>query len=333
VSLLSPTVAQAASARPGFSWRRLLLKWETLLALVVLADFILNAWLSPYFLNPWTLSDASFNFTEQAIVALPMALLIIAGEIDISVGSTMALCSVVMGMAAGAGFSTPVVVAGGLFVGFLAGCFNGVLVTGFRVPSIVATIGTLSLFRGIAYALVGNGVLKSYAPDFAYFGQGYVAGPISFELFLFAVLAILFAVVLHKTVIGQRIYAIGANPIASRLSGIRVEATKFWIFALLGLTAGLASVLLTSRLGSTRPSIASGWELSIITIVILGGVSIDGGRGSVLGVVLSALLIGLVTFGLNLLNVPGIVLGIVTGGLLIGVVAISSALGYSGRRR
>ena len=216
---------------------------------------------------------------------------------------------------------------------FLAGCFNGVLVTGFRVPSIVATIGTLSLFRGIAYALVGNGVLKSYAPDFAYFGQGYVAGPISFELFLFAVLAILFAVVLHKTVIGQRIYAIGANPIASRLSGIRVEATKFWIFALLGLTAGLASVLLTSRLGSTRPSIASGWELSIITIVILGGVSIDGGQGSVLGVVLSALLIGLVTFGLNLLNVPGIVLGIVTGGLLIGVVAISSALGRSGRRR
>jgi rhamnose transport system permease protein len=332
MSLTSATTPTAATRR-RISWRRLLLKWETLLALAVLADFILNCRLSPYFLDPWTLSDASFNFTEQAIVALPMALLIISGEIDISVGSTMALCSVVMGMAAGAGLGTPVVVAVGLFVGFLAGCFNGLLVTRFRVPSIVATIGTLSLFRGIAYALVGDGVLKSYRPDFAYFGQGYVSGPISFELFLFAVLAIVFAVILHMTVIGQRIYAIGANPIASRLSGIRVEATKFWIFALLGLTAGLASVLLTSRLGSTRPSIATGWELSIITMVILGGVSIDGGQGSVLGVVLSALLIGLVTFGLNLLNVPGIVLGIVTGGLLIGVVALSSALGYSGRRR
>jgi rhamnose transport system permease protein len=321
-----------AVARPGFAWRRLL-KWESLLALVVLADFILNARLSPYFLDPWTLSDASFNFTEQAIVALPMALLIIAGEIDISVGSTMALCSVIMGMAAGAGWSTPVVVAAGLVTGFLAGCINGVLVTRLAVPSIVATIGTLSLFRGIAYALVGNGVLKAYAPDFAYFGQGYIVGPISFELFLFALLAMLFAVVLHMTVIGRRIYAIGANPLAARFSGIRVAAIKFWIFALLGLTAGLASVLLTSRLGSTRPSIATGWELSIITMVILGGVSINGGQGSILGVVLSALLIGLATFGLNLLNVPGIVLGIVTGGLLIGVVAVSAAIGYSSRFR
>src|ERR1700733_8711508 len=155
-----------AAAWPGFSWRRLLLKWETLLALVVLADFILNARLSPYFLDPWTLSDASFNFTEQAIVALPMALLIIAGEIDISVGSTMALCSVVMGEVAAAGHGTPLVVLTGIVIGFLAGCFNAVLVTFFRVPSIVATIGTLSLYRGIAYAIVGDGVLKAYKPNF-----------------------------------------------------------------------------------------------------------------------------------------------------------------------
>ncbi len=221
----------------------------------------------------------------------------------------------------------------GLVVGLLAGCFNGVLVTIFRVPSIVATIGTLSLFRGIAYALIGDGVLKAYQPDFAYFGQGYVWGPVSFELVLFAVLAVLFAIVLHMTVIGRRIYAIGANPIAARLSGIRVERYKFWIFALLGMTAGLGSVLLTSRLGSTRPSIATGWELEVITMVILGGISIDGGQGSILGVVLSALLIGCVTFGLSLLNVPGIVLAIVTGCLLIGVVALSSLIGYSGRRR
>jgi rhamnose transport system permease protein len=150
---------------------------------------------------------------------------------------------------------------------------------------------------------------------------------------LFAALAVIFAIVLHMTVIGRRIYAIGANPIAARLSGIRVDSYRFWIFALLGMTAGLASVLLTSRLGSTRPSIATGWELEVITMVILGGISIDGGQGSILGVVLSALLIGLVTFGLSLLNVPGIVLAIVTGCLLIGVVAISSLVGYSGRRR
>ena len=327
--------ALSSNYTPGLpiAWKKILLKWETLLGLAVIADFGLNTYLSPYFLNPWTLSDASFNFTEQALVALPMALLIIAGEIDISVGSTIALCSVAMGLAAKAGFATPWLVGLGIFTGFLAGCFNGFLVTRLRVPSIVATIGTLTLFRGIAYALVGNGVLKSYQPDFAYFGQGYVIGPVSFEVTLFAFLALVFAVALHKSVIGRRIFAIGANPVASRLSGIPVERYKFWIFALLGATAGLASILLTSRLGSTRPSIATGWELSIITMVILGGVSINGGQGSVLGVVLAALFIGLVTFGLSLLNFPGIVLGIVTGTLLIGVVAISSALGQSGRRR
>jgi rhamnose transport system permease protein len=331
-TMSSPPVALRPTTRAPLSWRRLL-RWEVLLGLVVLADFLLNTRLSPYFLSPWTLSDASFNFTERAIMALPMALLIIAGEIDISVGSTMALASVLMGMAAQVGLGTPLVIVIGLVVGLIAGCVNGMLVCFFRVPSIVATIGTLSLFRGIAYALIGDGVLKSYQPDFAYFGQGYVWGPVSFELVLFAALAVIFAIVLHTTVIGRRIYAIGANPIAARLSGIRVDSYRFWIFALLGMTSGLASVLLTSRLGSTRPSIATGWELEVITMVILGGISIDGGQGSILGVVLSALLIGCVTFGLSLLNVPGIVLAIVTGCLLIGVVAISSLVGYSGRRR
>jgi rhamnose transport system permease protein len=332
MSTLSSPVSARESGRPPFTWRRLL-RWESLLALVVLADFLLNTRLSPYFLDPWTLSDASFNFTERAIVALPMALLIISGEIDISVGSTMALASVLMGMVAAAGYGTPLVVVTGVVVGFIAGCFNAVLVTVFRVPSIVATIGTLSLFRGIAYALIGEGVLKAYKPNFAYFGQGYVFGPVSFEVVLFVVLAVIFAIVLHTTVIGRRLYAIGANPIAARLSGLRVDSYKFWIFALLGTMAGLASVLLTSRLGSTRPSIATGWELEIITMVILGGVSIDGGQGTILGVVLAALLIGLVTFGLSLLNVPGIVLAIITGGLLIAVVALSAFLGYSGKRR
>jgi rhamnose transport system permease protein len=328
----SPPVTASETTRAPFSWRRLL-RWEVLLGLVVLADFLLNTRLSPYFLDPWTLSDASFNFTERAIIALPMALLIISGEIDISVGSTMAMASIFMGLVAQAGCGTPLVIVTGLVVGLIAGCVNGVLVTIFRVPSIVATIGTLSLFRGIAYAIIGDGVLKAYKPDFAYFGQGYVWGPVSFELVLFLVLAVIFAIVLHTTVIGRRIYAIGANPIAARLSGIRVDTYKFWIFALLGMTAGLGSVLLTSRLGSTRPSIATGWELEVITMVILGGISIDGGQGSIVGVVLSALLIGCVTFGLSLLNVPGIVLAIVTGCLLIFVVSLSSLVGYSGRRR
>ena len=302
-----------------------LLRWEWLLALAVVLDFALNAVASPYFLDPWTLSDATFNFTEKAIVALPMALLIIAGEIDISVAGIIALASVGMGLAAERGAGTPLVAAAGLAAGLAAGCANGALVTAFRVPSIVATIGTMSLFRGIAYAILGDRALKAYAPDFAFFGQGYVLGPVSFELVLFAALAAAAGVVLHGTAAGRRIYAIGNNALAARLCGVRVERYRFWLFAATGLASGVASVLLTSRLGSTRPSIAQGMELEIITMAILGGVSVAGGSGTIPGVVLAAVLMGLVTFGLGLLNVPGIVMSIVTGGLLIVVVAVPAA--------
>jgi rhamnose transport system permease protein len=154
------------------------------------------------------------------------------------------------------------------------------------------------------------------------FGQGYAFGPVSIELALFIVLAIVFGLFLHRTRWGRAIFAIGANPVATRFAGIPVDRYRFVLFALTGMASGLAALLLTSRLGSTRPSIAQGWELEIISIVILGGVSVWGGKGSILGVVLAALVFGLVTFGLGLMNIPGIVMSIFTGALLILVVAI-----------
>jgi rhamnose transport system permease protein len=190
------------------------------------------------------------------------------------------------------------------------------------VPSIVATIGTMTLFRGIAYAVLGDRVLKNYPESFASFGQGYLVGPVSIELALFIGFAVLTGLLLHGTRWGRAIYAIGANPVATRFAGIAVDRYRFALFALTGLSSGLAAVLLTSRLGSTRPSIAQGWELEIISIVILGGVSVWGGKGSILGVVLAALVFGLVTFGLGLMNIPGIVMSIFTGALLILVVAV-----------
>ncbi|WGF88442.1 ABC transporter permease [Marinivivus vitaminiproducens] len=322
MSIAVPKESHAERPVPAATGGRRLWRWEILLLLVVAAVFGFNAWASPYFLDPWTLSDLTFNFTEKAIVALPMALLIIAREIDISVAGIIALASVVMGLVAGAGFGTGAIVAAGCLTGLAAGAVNGALVTTFRVPAIVATIGTMSLFRGVAYAVLGDQALRDYPDSFAFFGQGYAWGLISFEMVVFAVLAMLTGVVLHVTVIGRRIKAIGSNPTAAFFSGIRVDRYRFWLFALVGLASGIASILLTSRLGSTRPSIAVGWELEIITMVILGGVSILGGVGSIAGVVLAALLIGLVTFGLGLLNVPGIVMSIVTGGLLIGVIAL-----------
>ena len=302
-------------------------RWESMLALVLVLEIVLFSFLSPYFLSVDTLSDASFNFAERALVALPLALLIIAGEIDISVAGIIALASVAMGFAAEAGAGTATLAAVGLGTGLVAGCINGALVTIARVPSIVATIGTMTLFRGAAYAALGDRVLKNYPESFAAFGQGYFAGPVSIELALFVLFAILIALYLHGTRFGRAIFAMGANPVATRFSGIRVDRYRFLLFALTGLAAGLAAVLLTSRLGSTRPSIAQGWELEIISIVILGGVSVWGGKGSILGVVLAALVFGLVTFGLGLMNIPGIVMSIFTGTLLILVVAVPALLG------
>jgi rhamnose transport system permease protein len=304
------------------------LRWESLLAAVLIGEFVLFASLSPYFLDVNTLSDATFNFTERATVALPLALLIIAGEIDISVAAIIALSSVSMGLTSAHGAGTGVVVCAGLGTGLLAGMINGALVTIGRVPSIVATIGTMTLFRGAAYAILGDRVLKEYPASFAEFGQGYLVGPVSYELALFVVFALLFGLFLHYTRWGRVVFAVGANPVASRFAGVPVDRYRFALFSLTGLFSGLAAVLLTSRLGSTRPSIAQGWELEIISMVILGGVSVWGGKGSILGVVLAALVFGLITFGLGLMNVPGIVMSIFVGALLILVVAVPALLNH-----
>ncbi|NSX92488.1 ABC transporter permease [Agrobacterium tumefaciens] len=306
----------------GTPLRRVMASWEVLLLGVAIVIFIANSLASPYFLNAWNLSDATFNFTEKAIIAFAMALLIIAGEIDLSVAAIIALASTAMGAAVQMGVGTPGLVAIGIGTGLLCGAFNGFLVAGLKLPSIVVTIGTMSLFRGISYMVLGDQAYGKYPADFAYFGQGYVISVISFEFVLFIVMAVLFAILLHATNFGRQVYVIGTNPFAARFSGIPVERVKFILFLLTGLMSGIAAVCLTSRLGSTRPSIAQGWELEVVTMVVLGGVSILGGSGTIAGVVIAAFVMGLVTFGLGLLNVPGIVMSIFVGLLLIVTIAI-----------
>ena len=301
---------------------RALRSWETMLIAVAVAVFTFNALASPYFLDWWNLSDATFNFTEKAMIAFAMALLIIAGEIDLSVASIIALASTAMGAAAQVGIGTPGLVAIGLAAGLACGAFNGALVTGLGLPSIVVTIGTLSLFRGISFMVLGDRSFGGYPSSFAWFGQGYVWWVVTAEMVIFTACAILFWVILHRTSFGRSVYAIGNNPTGALFSGVRVGRTKFILFLLTGLMSGLAAVCLTSRLGSTRPSIATGWELEVVTMVVLGGVNILGGSGTIPGVVLAAIVLGLVTFGLGLLNVPGIVMSIVVGALLISVIAI-----------
>jgi rhamnose transport system permease protein len=301
---------------------RVLRSWEALLLVVAIAIFVANSFASPYFLNVWNLSDATFNFTEKAMIAFAMAMLIIAGEIDLSVASIIALASTAMGLAVQYGAGTPELVVIGLTVGLLCGAFNAVFVTVLGLPSIVVTIGTMSLFRGISYVILGDGAFRGYPESFAWFGQGYVYWVFTVKMLFFVIIAVFYGILLHKTNFGRAVYAIGNNPTGALFSGIRVQRVKFMLFLLTGLMSGIAAICLTSRLGSTRPSIATGMELEVVTMVVLGGVNILGGSGSIPGVVIAAFVMGLVTFGLGLLNVPGIVMSIFIGLLLIGVIAL-----------
>ena len=318
----TPLTTRQIPDRLTHPFRSALFSWQSLLFLVAVAIFILNCFATPYFLSPWSLSDATFNFTEKALIALAMALVIISGEIDLSVAAIIAFSSTMMGLALQFGVGTPGLVAVGILTGLICGAFNGVLVTGLGLPSIVVTLGTMSFFRGLSFIVLGDQAYKGYPSSFAFFGQGYVWWVISFEFVLFLIMAVLFYILLHRTNFGRWVFVIGNNPVAAEFSGVRVRRIKLILFCLTGIMSGIAAVLLTSRLGSTRPSIAQGWELEVITMVVLGGVSILGGAGSIIGVVLAAFIMGLVTFGLGLLNVPGIVMSIVIGGLLIAVIAL-----------
>lgn len=302
-------------------------RWETFLFLVAIAIFIANSLASPYFLIPYNLSDATYGFIEKAIVAFAMTLLIIAGEIDLSVAGIIAIASTAMGAAAAAGADWWVLVPIGLTVGLACGAVNGFFVAAFDIPSIVVTIGTMSVFRGLAYIVLGDQAYRHYPPDFAWFGRGYVWWVFTVEMVFFVAAAALAIVILHYTQLGRKIYAIGNNPAAAMFSGVRVNRVRFLLFIITGLASGLASILLTSRIGSTRPDMATGWELEVVTMVVLGGVAILGGSGTIPGVIIAAFVMGLVTFGLGLLNVPGIVMSIFIGCLLIAVLALPTLLG------
>ncbi len=190
-----------------------------------------------------------------------------------------------MGLCSNAGCGPAALVAVGLGAGALCGMLNGALVAGLGLPSIVVTIGTMSLFRGVPQVVLGDQAITHYPAAFESIGQGRILEwppiPISFALFL--CLAVIVGVVLHLTRYGRAIYAIGSNPTAARFSGLNVARTRFFLFVVSGVLSGLAAVLLTARIGSTRPNIAMGWELTVVTMVVLGGVSISGGSGSIRG--------------------------------------------------
>jgi rhamnose transport system permease protein len=310
-------------------------KWEMLLGVIFVLMVIFFSNLSPYFLDYFNLMNASFQFSEKAIMALPMIFIIMCGDIDISVASIIALVAYAVGTASSFGVSTVSLIGIGLAVGAAAGFVNGLLITTFDMPPIAVTLATQSIYRGIAQAALEERAMTSYPDRFGYFGQEFIKGTmIPFELVLFIVLAIIMGVILHKTKYGRRVYAIGNSKQAALFSGIKVDKIRIINFTMMGLFSGIAGILLTSRILSARSNIATGWDLEVITLVVLGGVSITGGKGSLYGVVIASFLVGYLKFGMGLLKLSGTIMTIVIGSLLIVAVLLPRLLdGYKAKRK
>lgn len=320
---------------PRRSFFAAFLRWEWMLVALILVDVFINTRLSPYFLNALNLSRTSSDFMEIGLMMLPMVFIIITGNIDLSVASNMGMSASFMGVLHNMGVNIWVAALAGLLLGTLGGMLNGLLVSRVKLPALVVTLGTYAFYRGIAYGFLGDQAARGYPPAFTYFGQGRVLSSlIPFSVALFIVLAILFGLVLHRTIFGRYLFSIGNNENATAYSGVPVARIKFIIYTLSGFMAALAGLILAARFGSTRPDIGTGLELSVITAAVLGGVDINGGKGTMLGAVLSLLLIGLMRFGMGLLNIQGQVQGVAIGSLLILSILIpSSVRGLSGIRR
>jgi rhamnose transport system permease protein len=293
-------------------------RWEWMLVGLILLDIFINARLSPVFLNARNLSRTSSDFMEIGLMMLPMVFIIITGNIDLSVASNMGMSASFMGLLHNLGVNIWIAALAGLLLGTLGGTLNGYLIARVKLPALVVTLGTYAFYRGIAYGFLGDQAARGYPKVFTYFGQGKVFDTlIPFSVVLFLVLAVLFGLILHRTTFGRYLYAIGNNEDATLYSGVPVAKIKFILFTLSGFMAALAGLILAARFGSTRPDNGTGLELAVITAVVLGGVDINGGKGTLLGAVLSLFLIGLMRFGMGLLNIQGQVQGVVIGLLLI----------------
>ncbi|MEW9584959.1 ABC transporter permease [Paraburkholderia sp. DGU8] len=299
------------------------LQWEVLLVIVLILSLGLGRWLSPVFLTGANLSNVLADLTEIALMALPMTLIIVAAEIDLSVASVLGASSALMGVLWHMGLPMPVVIVLVLIAGALAGLLNGLVIVKLNLPSLAVTIGTLALFRGLAYVLLGDQAVADFPPAYTAFGMNTLGAsfiPLPFVIVIVG--ALVFTVLLQSTAFGRSLYAIGANPTAAAFSGIEVARLRLRLFVLSGVMSALAGVVYTLRFTSARGDNGEGFELSVIAAVLFGGVSIFGGRGSMIGVLLSLLIIGVLKNALTLDDVSSETLTIVTGVLLLASVLI-----------
>lgn len=305
-----------------FSMRRFFFQWEWMLVLLFILINIMNAFLSSYYLDSDNLRDATMTFLDKAFIVLPMVFIMILGDIDISVASTIALSSVIMADLYNSGVPMWLAMLIGLAVGTICGFVNGLLIVKFKeLSAVIVTLATMIIYRGIAYILLEDQAAGKFPDWFSFLGWGYVGG-IPFILIAFAIFALIFGLLLHRTTFGRQVYAMGSNLTASRFSGVRVDKIRIIVFTLTGLMAAVAALFLTSRMGSTRPNVAMGYELDVIAMVVLGGISTAGGKGRMIGAILAVFLIGFLRYGLGLVNVPAQTMLIIIGLLLIFAVMV-----------
>ncbi len=306
-------------------------RWEGLILVLLVAACAGAAIGVPGFGNASNVSFLLLDTTEIAIMALPMTLIIVAAEIDLSVASTLGLSCAVLGTLWNAGLPIEAIMPICLLAGAACGAVNGWLVTRLGLPSLAVTIGTLALYRGLAYVILGDQAVADLPP--AYTGLATrVLGPVPLPTVLVAVLAVLVAVVLHATGLGRAIFALGSSEEAAFFAGIRVKRIKFWLFVACGAFAALAALVYTFRYASARADNGLGLELAVVAAVLLGGVSIFGGRGTLPGVLMAVLLLGVVRNALILADVANEVLNFVTGLLLVASV-LTPNLTAAWRRR
>lgn len=295
-----------------------LVRWDVIVTALLIVVFVGGAAGTPDFATGDNLSFALDDLCEIALIALPMTLLVVAAEVDLSVASVLGLSSALLGALWDAGWAIESIIPLLVVAGAVAGLVNGLLVTRLGLPSLAVTIGTLTLYRGLSYVVLGTKAVAQFPRDYADLATHTVPGtPIPYPFALFAVLAGVTAVVLHATGAGRAIFAIGAQEEAAFFAGIRVKRVKLVLFVISGAVSAFAGVIYTLRYGSARADNGLGMELSVIAAVLLGGVDFNGGRGTLGGVVAGVLLIGLLRNLLMLRDVATEIQSIVTGLLLI----------------
>jgi rhamnose transport system permease protein len=319
----------------GPIWARLR-SWEGLLLLLLLAVVVMNMTQSPFYLRLSNQINLFQLSIEKIIVALAMTLVIINAEIDLSVASVMGLAGCTLAFLFEQGVSVPLGILAGLAVGVLCGLFNGFWIAYVGLPSLAVTLAGLIGFRGVARILLEDRSITGFPVWFNRLGQQPILGPLPLSIIIFVVLLTITLIVLQYSSFGRYIYVIGNNREVARYSGVKVARTKLLLFMTSGFISALAGLLLAARLGAVRGNTAEGFELDIITMVLLGGVSIFGGSGTLVGVGLAILLILNLRNGMSLMNITGQVQTGVIGTLLILSVLVPNwlhRLGTIWRRR